>query len=163
MGPIRTARYIRWLRKRSYAYPWRTARAVNKTGINPAVAAVLLTKETGGGRNVFGCDHGPGRAFCHERVTKEKVSLLLRSGLANGVGPTQLTFRPFVEAANRRGGAHRPYINMLVGFGIFKEYLNEGSLWQAAKRYNGGTDYANDFSKRYDGAHRSLRGAGVLS
>lgn len=156
-------RFIRWLRKRRFAYPIRTLRAVRKSKLDPALAAVLLLKESGGGRNVFGCDHGRGRAFCHEKVTREKVMRLLEADMANGVGPTQLTWPPYVVQANKAGGAWRPQVNMVVGFTIFKELLREeGSVWGAAKRYNGASEYADDFVERLRGVRRSLKGARVI-
>jgi hypothetical protein len=156
--------YRVWLERHDFSYPVRTLRAARRADIGPARAAVLLRKESGGGRNVFGCDHGPGVAFCHEAVTDAKVDALLRSSLANGVGPTQLTFKPFVREAEALGGAHRPQINMTVGFRIFERQrlANGGSTWAAAKLYNGAASYADDFMRRLRGVKLSLRGAGVL-
>ena len=156
------ARYLSWLRKRGFGFPWRTARAVARTGINPAQAAVLLRKETGGGRNVFGCDHGPGRAFCHEAVTFDKVQRLRSSGLRNGIGPCQLTADSWVtRPPSSWGKVHRPYINMLAGFSGFKQMADEVGTFEAAKRFNGSASYAADFVDRLSGVRRSLHGAGV--
>lgn len=156
------ARYLKWLRKRGFGFPVRTVRAVHKTKINPAVAAVLLKKETGGGRNVFGCDHGSGVAFCHEKVTFEKVQALRRSGLFNGIGPCQLTHPSWVTRhPSSWTKVHRPYINMLAGFGGFKVMVDDVGVFAAAEAYNGARSYAEDFVDRLDGVKRSLRGAGV--
>ena len=157
-------RYLRWLRKHRFGYPVRTLRAVVKTGINPAHAAVLLRKETGGGRNVFGCDHGEGNAFCHLPVTKARVAALRASGLRNGIGPCQLTADAWVtNPPSSWDKVHRPYINMLAGFGGFKAMVDADGLFEAAQRYNGAVAYAEDFVDRVAGVRRSLRGAGVRS
>lgn len=155
-------RYLRWLRKRGFGFPWRTMRAVHRTGINPAHAAVLLRKETGGGRNVFGCDHGPGVAFCHQSVTPERVQKLRATGLRNGIGPLQLTSDAWVtNPPSSWSKVHRPYINMLSGFGGFKVMAEQFGVHEAARRYNGAAAYADDFVDRLKGVKKSLRGARV--
>jgi hypothetical protein len=112
-------------------------------------ALAMLEKETGiPQRNIFGCDHGPGRAFCHEKVTASKVAALRRSGLANGVGWTQLTFPPFVAEADRLGGAHKPRFQMRVGFKVLKENMDrEGSAQQGFRAYNGSGPDAEKYGR----------------
>jgi hypothetical protein len=102
-------------------------------------ALAMLEKETAiPQRNIFGCDHGPGRAFCHENVTAARVAALRRSGLANGVGWTQITFPAFVEEADKLGGAHKPRFQMRVGFKVLKDNMDrEGSAQQGFRAYNG--------------------------
>jgi hypothetical protein len=157
----RNLKLVAYLRRRRFKNPIRTVAAIRKTKLNTAVALTVLEKESGKGRNIFGCDHGAGRAFCHQKVTRARVRALLGSGLMNGVGPTQLTWRPYVIRAQRRGGAHRPYINMVVGFGIFRDAIkNEGSVWAGAKAYNGSSSYADSFARKLAARGRSLRKAG---
>jgi hypothetical protein len=112
-------------------------------------ALAMLEKETDiPQRNIFGCDHGPGRAFCHENVTAARVAALRRSGLANGVGWTQLTFRPFVEEADRLGGAHKPRFQLRVGFKVLKENVDrEGSPQQGFRAYNGSGEDAEKYGR----------------
>jgi hypothetical protein len=156
--------FYRWLRKRDFRRPWLIVRAVHKTGIAPSEAATMLLKESGGGRNVFGCDHGPqgGRApWCGEPVTRERVRQLRATGRFNGIGPTQLTHPSWVQRAGW-DKVHRPYHNMVAGFGGFREMRRTTDLWGAARAYNGASVYANDFTKREQGIRRSLRGAGVI-
>lgn len=155
-------RFLRWLRKHQFGYPVRTLRAVVKTGINPAHAAVLLRKETGGGRNVFG--HDAGGPFPGEPVTWAKVQVIRRTGSLNGIGPCQLTSPAWINnPPSSWDKVHRPYINMLAGFGGFKAMVDGAGLFEAAHRYNGAVSYAEDFVDRVDGVRRSLRGAGVRS
>jgi hypothetical protein len=103
------------------------------------MAVAMLEKETDiPPRNIFGCDHGPGRAFCHENVTAVRVAALRRSGLANGVGWTQITFPAFVEEADRLGGAHKPRFQMRVGFKVLNDNMDrQGSAQQGFRAYNG--------------------------
>jgi zinc D-Ala-D-Ala carboxypeptidase len=103
-----------------------------------ATGAALVSMETGNGKMIFGCDWGPGVAFCHEPVTRAKVDSILRTGKANGVGAVQLTFIPFVQEADRAGGAHRYYPNVLTGFRILaRNEAVSGSLRTAFRQYNG--------------------------
>lgn len=164
---LQRQRYLRWLKRHDFAFPWRTMRAVHRTGINPAHAAVLLRKETGGGRNVFGCDFGPtgGKApFCGQAVTFDRVQALRRSGKRNGIGPCQLTADVWVtRPPSSWTKVHRPYINMLAGFGGFKVMVEDTGVFDAARRFNGAVSYAEDFVDRLDGVRLSLKGAGVRS
>lgn len=155
-----TVRFIIWLRKRRIGFPVRLARAARESGIDPASAAVLIRKETNG-RNIFGCDHGDGVAFCHLPVTKERVEALRRSPLRNGIGPAQLTSDAWVEACGW-DKVHRPFLNMLTAFKGFKSMQRSVGLHEAARRYNGAEEYADDFQKRYNGVRASLRGAKVI-
>jgi hypothetical protein len=110
----------------------------NRAGLPLAVAVALLEKETGiPQRNIFGCDHGEGVAFCHENVTEARVKALRASGLANGVGWTQLTFPPLVEEADRLGGAHKPRFQMRVGFKLLADNIRANGEQAGFARYNG--------------------------
>jgi hypothetical protein len=112
-------------------------------------AMAMLEKETGiPQRNVFGCDQGEGRAFCHEKVTEAKVKALRSSGLTNGVGWTQLTFAPFVAEADRLGGAHKPRFQMRVGFKVLKDNMErEGSAQQGFRAFNGSGEKAEKYGR----------------
>jgi hypothetical protein len=101
-------------------------------------ALAMLEKETGiPQRNIFGCDHGEGKALCHENVTEARVKALQRSGLANGVGWTQLTFPPLVVEAQKAGGAHKPRFQMRVGFRLLKSHMDQLGVQQGFRAYNG--------------------------
>ena len=103
----------------------------------PLDLAFALVEQESGFKNIFGCDYGAGRAFCHEHVTARKVKQLLASSLANGVGLTQLTYKPFVQQAEREGGAHKPRYQLRIGFRIIRSHLNAYSYYTALARYNG--------------------------
>jgi hypothetical protein len=112
-------------------------------------ALAMLEKETQIPQlNIFGCDHGPGKAFCHENVTAARVAALRRSGLANGVGWTQITFPAFVEEADRLGGAHKPRFQMRVGFKVLKDNMDrEGGPQQGFRAYNGTGEDAEKYGR----------------
>jgi hypothetical protein len=143
-------RVARRLKQEGFKHPFLMVAAAKEADIQPATAAALVNMETGDGSMIFGCDHGPGRAFCHEKVTKTKVQALLASPLANGVGATQLTFKPFVEEADAAGGAHRYYPNVLTGFSILRRNFdaNGGSLRTAYRIYNGSGDDAEEYADK---------------
>jgi hypothetical protein len=150
-----------WFRREGFLRPYLTVAALRKADIKPQTAAALLNKETGNGKNVFGCDHGAGRAFCHQNVTEARVKQLRLSGLANGIGPTQLTWPGYVDRADSAGGSWKPYVNMVVGFSIFRELVDaRGSIWRAARGYNGAAEYATDFVQRRNAYELKLRSAG---
>lgn len=106
--------------------------------VSPSLALALVEQESGF-RNIFGCDHGPGRAYCHLKVTKDRVRGLRASGLANGVGLTQLTYPPYVDRADKDGGAHKPSVNIATGLDILDGHIKAtGSERKALAVYNAG-------------------------
>jgi hypothetical protein len=154
-----------WFKREGFLRPLLTVAALRQGNIKPQTAAALLSKETGNGSNIFGADHGPcGDAppYCRQNVTERRAKRLRESEFSNGVGPTQLTFKGYVDRARRAGGEWKPYVNMAAGFTIFRELFDSerNSIWGAAKRYNGRAEYANDFVKRRDAYERKLRNAG---
>lgn len=112
----------------------------------PLDLAYALVEQESGFKNIFGCDYGVGRTFCHEKVTKAKVQQLLTSSLANGVGLTQLTYKPFVQEAQREGGAHKPRYQLRVGFRILKDNIRRYGEWTGMARYNGSGSAANRYA-----------------
>jgi hypothetical protein len=120
-----------------------------RAGLPLRFALAMLEKETDiPQRNIFGCDHGSGRAFCHENVTAARVAALRRSGLANGVGWTQITLPAFVEEADKLGGAHKPRFQMRVGFKVLKDNIDrEGSARQGFRAYNGSGAQAEKYGR----------------
>lgn len=130
-----------WFRLKRFRVrdPFLVAEEAKRNHVPLHIALALLEQETGmPQRNVFGCDHGEGRAFCHKRVTKDRVDQLLASGMANGVGWTQLTFVPFVKAADAEGGAHLPRYQCRIGFRVLRENFEREGDWRLAfQAYNG--------------------------
>lgn len=112
-------------------------------------------------KNIFGCDHGPGKAFCHQAVTKARVASLLASSLANGVGPTQLTSKGYVQQADRDGGAHKPAVNIATGIAILGQLQKKYGRLTGFGAYNGGgrnpnMGYAREVDQKADRWHRIL-------
>jgi hypothetical protein len=121
--------------------PLLTVAAMRKTDVKPQTAYALLMKETGGGRNIFGCDWGRTGGvppFCNERVTEKRYRDLRAHGKANGVGRCQLTSFGFLDEADGQGGAWKDFPNMLVGFGLIGRLIGEHGVEAGANRYNGG-------------------------
>src|SRR5687767_2170768 len=89
-----------WFKAAGFARPVLTVAALRKADIKPQTAAALLWKESGGGRNVFGHDHGPSGdhpPYSGHNVTERRAKLLRASRFSNGVGPTQLTFKGYID------------------------------------------------------------------
>jgi hypothetical protein len=126
------------LRDNNVVNPRVVVEEANRVKLALRFALAMLEKETGiPQRNIFGCDHGEGRAFCHENVTEARVKALRSSGLANGVGWTQITFPAFVVEADKLGGAHKPRFQMRVGFGVLKGHMDRLGVQQGFRAYNG--------------------------
>jgi hypothetical protein len=120
----------------------------NRAGLPLACGVAMLEKETGiPQRNIFGCDHGEGVAFCHENVTEARVKALRASGKSNGVGWTQLTFPPFVEEADKLGGAHKPRFQMRVGFKVLADHIRANGMQKGFARYNGSGPAAEAYGR----------------
>lgn len=148
--------------------------------VRPSTVAALVEKESGG-RDIFGCDLGKRNTapWCRQRVTRERLDALIRwvknGGNSNGVGWTQLTYFPFIEMAEDRGGAHLPDPNIDVGVEeikrLFVRYDNGTPMgWRAAvASYNGGESnrsasvpqaYAFDVEKKAAAWRERLGGEG---
>lgn len=127
------------LKRHGVRRPFLVSQEAKRENVPLHVALALLEKETGiPQRNIFGCDYGPGEASCHKRVTRRRVAKLLASTRANGVGWTQLTYKPYVHEANAEGGAHKPRYQCRVGFRILRNLRNVHGGWRLAfQHYNG--------------------------
>lgn len=153
--------------------PFLTVAALRRADIKPQTAVALLRKESGGGRHVFGHDHGsnlPDRPpYSGHNVTERRARLLFASPFSNGVAETQLTSKSFVETARRRGGEWRPLINMWTGFEHLGNLIRAHGVQHGAARYNGGDSplgesngaaYGRDFVTQRNRAESELREAG---
>ncbi|SHG23428.1 hypothetical protein [Streptoalloteichus hindustanus] len=115
-----------------------------------AVGCVMLMKESGGGRNVYGHDKvrcGPVGGSVTEENYRDYLRNRSRCG-AQGVGPAQLTYPGIQDRADQLGGCWRPDINIRVGFEILADYVRTSGVRDAFSRYNtgkpGDTPYARD-------------------
>jgi uncharacterized protein YcbK (DUF882 family) len=127
-------------------------------GLDLAYACALLEKESGGGANVFGHDRDAnGRYIFPARdgavaVTEELYREYKRrrgptgKGGMQGVGPTQLTWWEFQDAADREGGCWKPAVNMRVGFRHLAALMRQHGEAEGAKRYNGSGAAAEAYS-----------------
>ena len=117
-------------------------------------------------RNIFGGDHGPTPGnhaippYYHHEVTNERVRALLNSGMANGVGYTQLTSPSYVrEAMAKRGGAASTKNQIIVGMKVLRQ--KTGGDMSHAWRYNGDPSYQNDIQPKAEAWHRRFKAAGL--
>jgi soluble lytic murein transglycosylase-like protein len=137
-------------------------REAERAGIKLPLACALIEQESGG-RNIFGCDHGPANTwtppYCNVPVTWERVQLLLQhideGGGSSGVGLSQITYPPLIREAEALGGAHLPRYQLRVGFRVLRDYLDTYPLRKAIGAYNGGPsnpqyDYADEVLAKRD-------------
>ena len=126
-------------------------------GLELAVAATLLEKESSGGRNVYGRDGVDTGGFYTKGGPVTKESFLLyrehRAELgAQGVGPTQLTFPPFQDRADQHGGCWDWRVNTRVGFDILSGLIKAKGIRNGFRAYNGSgasaEAYADDAMKK---------------
>lgn len=134
--------------------------ALNHTGpgnLWPSTAATVLEQESFG-KNIFGADWGRiGRnvvPFARLPVTKERAKALVSKlrgdwSYANGIGPCQLTYPPFVFKAENLGGVHVVRNNLIVGFRHLNDLLNSYDYLSALEMYNDGTP-ARDPNNPYE-------------
>lgn len=139
--------------------------ACDTTGLPLSYALALVEKETGF-KNVFG--HDPTRAIPSSwrgsRVTWAKYKVYkaarkLGRGM-QGVGPTQLTWFAFQDQADKLGGCHKPYPNMVVGFRLLKSHIDAYGKTAGAALFNGsGPDadaYGRDWVRKQENWHKRL-------
>jgi hypothetical protein len=122
-------------------------------GLPLAVACVLLEKESGGGRNVWGSDPvATGGAYVKgSAVTAENYAAYQRARLAGkagaqGCGPCQLTYPPFQQQADAEGGCWDPVVNMRVGFRLLRDLVGAHGLRGGFRRYNGSGSAAERYA-----------------
>ncbi len=126
-------------------------------GLELAAAATLLEKESSGGRNIFGRDDvdtggfytlgGPVTKASYLRYREHRAEFG-----AQGVGPTQLTYPPFQDRADRQGGCWDWRVNTRVGFDIVSGLIKAKGVRSGFRAYNGtgptAEAYADDVMKR---------------
>ena len=110
-------------------------------GAIPVSLGAALQEQESNGRNIFGADENA--PFAHQPVTKERVLRLVEhvraGGISNGVGPLQLTFLPFIEEANRDGGAWKPAVNIATGLGVIAGHVRQHGVRNGLAAYNAGS------------------------
>ncbi|MGH2762587.1 MAG: peptidoglycan-binding protein, partial [Thermoleophilaceae bacterium] len=144
-------RLIERLKAHGILRPQATVEEARRAGLRVPLACALLEKESGGGRNVFG--HDPTIFVGAGDVTRAKYAEYKRQRVASGnrkmqgVGPCQLTWWEFQDAADREGGCWRPEINMRVGFRHLVALIKQHGEADGARRYNGSGPAAEAYSR----------------
>jgi hypothetical protein len=120
-------------------------------GLELASAATMLEKESGGGRNVWGHDGVNTGGFYTKgaAVTRESYEVWKphRSRLGSqGVGPTQLTYPPLQDQADRLGGCWDWRVNVTVGFRHLAELQRQYGIRGGFRRYNGSGPAAESYA-----------------
>jgi hypothetical protein len=159
MSVTRDLKLCRVAKKYGAKSTLRTLRECRRNGILFSWGLAMIEQESSW-QNIFGCDHGPGEAYCHQKVTNAKVQHLLNTGVANGVGYTQLTSPAYVrQAMARRGGAASVRNQIIVGIRVLKE--KTGGNMNLAWRYNGSPAYQNQIEPKAERWHRRFVQAGL--
>lgn len=140
------------LKKRGIVYPKTTVREAKRAGIPLSLACALLEQESSGGHNVFGHDPVKVPQIKGGEVTRSRYrrykALRPTHGM-QGVGPMQLTWWTYQDAADKLGGCWKPAINMRVGFKLIKDLINQkDNMWTALKAYNGTGEAASRYASQ---------------
>jgi hypothetical protein len=159
MGLTRDLKLARVAKKHGAKSALRTLYEARRNGIPYSWLLAMIEQESYW-KNIFGCDHGEGKAYCHEKVTNAKVRNLMRWGLYNGVGYTQLTSPEYVALAQRRpGGAASVRNQIIVGAAVLKG--KTGGDMSKAWKYNGDPAYQHEIEPRADRWHARFKAAGL--
>lgn len=138
------------LRRIGILIPVRMVMAARAAGLPIPLAASVLTQESGGGRNVFG--HDPTIFIGAGDVTETKyhaykaARVASKNKLMQGVGPCQLTYWSFQDAADAVGGCWRPLRNMQIGFHVLADNIRRDGLRAGVKAYNGSGPAADRYA-----------------
>lgn len=153
------------LRQYGILDPDLTVRLADQAALSYAAAGVVLMKETGGGRNVWGHDGvNTGGIYTKgaevDMATYQRYRSARNAGQigSQGVGPVQLTWHGFQDLADSRGGCWKPEVSTLVGFETLGAAIRATDVWHAALKYNGAAPYADDFQRKYNDLVGRLRG-----
>lgn len=145
--------------------------AANLENVDLAVAATILSKESGG-RNVWGSDPGSTGGFYVKGSTVTQAAYLAYRTAARagriphqGVGPMQCTSSSYQDQADALGGCWLPVANMRSGLRGLGNLIRAYGLRDGARRYNGSGPaaerYAADFMAKYSVWKSRLSGATV--
>lgn len=141
-------------------YALRIIMEARRTGIPISLGFALIEQESHF-RNVFGHDptHSIPEEWKGSVVSKQKYDFYKRhrSDGMQGVGPAQLTWWEYQDAADRRGGAWKPKHNIAVAFDHLSSLIQTHGMKQGLAAYNGiGKDaelYAESVLRRYKKWH----------
>lgn len=159
------------LTKHGFVHTDELVRAAGETGVPLHIAAAMVEKESSGGYNVYGND---GRGVYSstdplgERPVPNRVTAtnyarfeqrVLAGAVSNGVGPTQITYPPYIRQAKEQGvRLWLPYENMRFGLKILAGHLRglfdaagieqAGTLYNAGNLNNGINAYGRDLATK---------------
>lgn len=142
----------RRLKNAGIVNPLWTIKAAKAAGLQLALACALLEQESGGGRNVFGHDptssiptawKGGSVTLLRYQTYKARRG---RYGM-QGVGPCQLTWWATQDRADKAGGCHLAYPNMLIGFSSLENSIRAHGLWAGVAAYNGSGAAAQAYAR----------------
>ncbi len=147
---LRRLRHAAVLKRHGFKKPLTMLDEADRAGISHALAAALTEQESTNGSNVFG--HDPvrntvkGGAVTEARYKEYKRQRKAGMGM-QGVGPVQLTWWEFQDAADKMGGAWRPRYNWRVGFTRLRALIKEHGFAKGIERYNGSGPAAEAYSR----------------
>ncbi len=139
------------LRQLGNVIPVRTIQAAEATALPLALAASVLTQESGGGHNVWGhdptifvggndvrhgVDYGPLVTRAGYLAYKAERGPGGRGGM-QGVGPCQLTYYALQDRADELGGCWAIEPNLHVGFAELASLIRRNGLEPGVAAYNG--------------------------
>lgn len=143
--------------------------AATAEGIELAVAATMIEKESGG-RNVWGSDgvatgghYVKGAAVTQADYLNYRAAVNANQILRQGCGPAQCTSAGYQNSADALGGCWLPVPNMRAGFRGLQAMINEYGTYGGFQHYNGSGPaaiaYANSAMSRYAVWQARLQGA----
>lgn len=110
-----------------------------RAGIPFTLLLAVLDQESGGGANEFG--HDPTIFVGAGAVTRAKYlvyrELRDRTGLMQGVGAMQLTWRGYQDAADALGGCWKAACNVAIGAHVLAANIRRDGLHAGIAAYNG--------------------------
>ena len=127
-----------------------------KAGVPISLAFAVAEQETGTGRNVWGGDPAPNggtNGLNNRTVTRARYAQYKRArgatgrGGMQGVGPYQLTWWEFQDAADRLGGCDVPRYNIQLALTHLGKLVKAYGTREGVKRYNGNGAAADRYQR----------------
>lgn len=143
MTALKDKELLKRMKAGGVAFPKTALKEARRVPLNLSLACALLEQETAGGHNVFGHDPAPNGRTVGGAVTKVRYLIYRHwrgprgEGGMQGVGPLQLTYFAFQDAADHAGGCHRPTYNMRIGFEHIAQLIHSNGYAKGIELYNG--------------------------
>ena len=146
------------IRKHGGRYEDVIVREARRHGLALSLVCAVIETESGF-RNIYGRDNGarPNPIRSPQKgvlaVTQDNYRAYLRHVSAgkdpNGVGPMQLTFRPFQRRADKLGGCWKVGPNIRTGCEVLADNIERlGSTREGVRAYNGSGDDARRYAAK---------------